>query len=495
MSPHGMNTIKENPSRFISLRDISLFLALTVMGAIAMLWLEIYNGYPLLYFDSAGYIHDWTQQMRPIGYNIFIRITSLDVSLCFTVFAQALITSYLMMRTAVIILGQDSPTTTWAAFAILLSVILLTNLSKYASWLMPDIFASWIFFGCFLFLMGLAWHDRVVATVALFLSLFSHLSHLPLSIAVVAVVATANLCSAKVREVIGWARLIKLITVCFVIVLSICSFNYVRGGFFALSYQRSGNFFLSHMISWGVAQEVLKEECAVRKWKLCAYQDVLQKADGKRHDWFLWNKHSPLRKVGNWRDQGEQSEIVRLAFRHHLGEIILFALRDGTRQLFTFRSTDRFLASKEILLKDGGYNIFYLPIVDHYPGDAQRLDHSRQSQGTLNFNRVIPFYITVAIGWVISLITIIVFTSKKQFFLLTFVGSSAIFVILNAFVTGGLAGVANRKQGRVAWVVLYCVLTSIAAYTLKHRKENSAKMISPVRGFIEPSGSDESTRS
>jgi len=114
-------------------------------------WPAIYNGYPLLYWDSAGYIHDWSHHIRPVGYNVFIWITSVRVSLWFTVFAQALITSYLMMRTAGMILGQNSPASILAAFSILLSVILLTSISKYTSWLMPDIFTSWVFFGFLLF--------------------------------------------------------------------------------------------------------------------------------------------------------------------------------------------------------------------------------------------------------------------------------------------------------------------------------------------------------
>ncbi len=455
-----------------SLKNIASFSAFTLMGAIALLWLAIYNGFPPLYWDSAGYIRDWSQWIRPIGYNVFIRFTALGVSLWFTVFAQALITSYLMMRTAVIFLRQDSLATSFASFVVLLSVILLTTLSKYTSWLMPDIFTSWIFFALFLFLMGPAWLDRLVAIVILVLSFFSHLSHLPLVILLLTMIATANLFSPRIRETFKWTRIIQLTMVCVVITVLICTTNYFRIGSFGLSYQSSGNFKISHMISWGVAQKVLKEECAIRKWRLCGYQKELQAATGKRHDWFLWNKNSPLRKVGGWEDQREQNEIVQYALHHHLAEVIRFAFRDGYRQWTILSDSRGFLPARERLQRGSGagYNTYYLPVIKAYPGDAKRLDQSRLSQGTLNVHRIIPFHISVAIAWALSLVTIVFFASKKQYLPLAFIGSSVIFVTFNAFLTGALAGVANRKLARVAWIVLYAVLLSIISYALARRK-------------------------
>jgi len=464
-----MNTLREDPNSN-SLKTTAAFSIFTVAGAVAMLWLAIYNGFPPLYYDSAGYIHDWTQHIRPIGYNVFIRLTSFGISLWFTVLVQAFITSYLLMRTSIIILGKNSLTTSFAAIVVLFSLVVLTSVSKYVSWLMPDILTSWTFFAIFLFLMGPALYDRLTALGVLLLSFFSHLSHVPLVIAFLAVIATANICSPRIRQAIGWSRLIKLVIVSVGIVFLICTINYFRIGQFALSYAKSGNFMVSHMISWGVVQKVLKEECAFRNWKLCSYQEELRAVEGKRHDWFLWNKNSPLRKVGGWEDQREQSEIARYAFQNHLGEIIKFAVRDGYRQWTTINGRSGFLPSKEIQQRGAGYNVYYLPIIKHYPQDEQRMAQSRQSQGTLTVNRIIPFPLNMAIGCALTLITIILLALKKQFTQLVFIGSAAVFVTLNAFVTGALAGVANRKQGKVAWILLYCVLTSIAAYILRRRE-------------------------
>jgi len=360
------------------------------------------------------------------------------------------------------------------------------------SWLMPDIFTSWIFFAFFLFLMGPALYDRLTAAGILLLSCFVHLSHVPLVIAFLAVVATANLCSTRMRQAIGRSRLIQLVIVSVGAIFLICTINYFRLGQFALSYGKSGNFMVSHMISWGVVQKVLKEECVFRNWKLCGYQEELRGATGKRHDWFLWNKHSPLNKVGGWEDQREQSEIAQYAFRNHLGEIIKFALRDGYRQWTTINGRSGFLPSKEIQQRGAGYNVYYLPIIKHYPGDEQRLAQSRQSQGTLTVPRIIPFPANMAIGCTLSFITIIVLAFKKHWTHLVFIGSAAVFITLNAFLTGALAGVANRKQGKVAWILLYCVLTSISAYIVRRREQHS-RMTSPF-GTSTDSGSGGSTR-
>jgi hypothetical protein len=472
-----MNILSENQSQENRLKSSATFWAFTLAGAIAMLWLAIYNGFPLLYWDSAGYIHDWTQHIRPIGYNIFIQLTSLGISLWFTVFAQALITCYLMMRTAIIVFGENSPPASIASFAILIAVVLLTTLSKYTSWLMPDIFTSWIFFAFVFFLMSPAWYDRVVAILVLFISFFSHLSHLPVVILMLAVLATANLFSAKIRELFTWDKLIRITTVCIVITVLICTVNYLRIGSFALSFQSSGNFKVSHMISWGVVQKVLKEECGLQDWRLCGYQKELEAQTGKRHDWFLWNKNSPLKYVGGWEDQREQNEIVHYAARHHLPEMMKFAVRDGYRQwIEVFSDKSSFLPSRDLVLQRGaGYNLYYLPVIKFYPGDTYRLDHSRQSQGTLSTHRIIPFVVSAGIGWTLSLVAIVVFVSKKRFLPLVLIASSVMFVTINGFVTGALAGVANRKQGKVAWLVLYTVLVSITWYLRNRQDTRSAK--------------------
>ena len=474
-----MNRASENPHSN-SLKNTASFPIFTAVGAVAMLWLAIYNGFPPLYYDSAGYIHDWTQHIRPIGYNVFVRLTSLGISLWFTVLVQAFITSYLLMRASIIILGQNSLTSSLAAIVTLFSLVLLTIVSKYVSWLMPDIFTSWIFFAIFLFLMGPALHDRLTAVGILVLAFFSHLSHVPLVIAFLAVIAIANLCSTRMRQAIGWSRLIQLVIVTVGAIFLICSVNYFRIGQFALSYAKSGNFMVSHMISWGVVQKVLKEECVFRNWKLCGYQGELRAVAGKRHDWFLWNKNSPLHKVGGWEDQREQSEIARYALQNHLGEIIKFALRDGYRQWTTINGRSGFLPSKEIQQRGAGYNVYYLPIIKHYPGDEQRMAQSRQSQGTLTLHRLIPFPANMPIGWTLSFITIIVLAVKKHWKDLVLIGSAAVFVTINAFVTGALAGVANRKQGKIAWILLYCVLTSLSAYILKRRERQQGSVESNV---------------
>jgi hypothetical protein len=164
---------------------------------------------------------------------------------------------------------------------------------------------------------------------------------------------------------------------------------------------------------------------------------------------------------------------VGYALRNHLWEVIGFAIRDGFRQWTTVSDSMGFLAEKERLLSGSGagYDAYYAPIIAHYPNDAKQLDQSRLSQGTLMIHRIVPFPINLAIAWALSLIVIGFLATRKQFFSLSFMGASMIFVTLNTFLTGALAGVANRKQARVVWIVLYAVLTSIFAYWLKRRKE------------------------
>jgi hypothetical protein len=74
----------------------------TVAGAFILMIFALYNGYPLFSNDSASYIHSgYYLQVagdRPVFYGLFIRATSLGISMWGTVLAQCLILSYLCMR-------------------------------------------------------------------------------------------------------------------------------------------------------------------------------------------------------------------------------------------------------------------------------------------------------------------------------------------------------------------------------------------------------------
>ena len=114
-----------------------LFLLLAVIGAIAMLWLAFYNEYPLIYFDTLGYLVDDSGAVRPLGFNIIINaVTSIMPSLWAVAIFQAFVTSYLLMRNLCLFLcsGRNA---IWTSFTVVICLIIVTDISTWASFIMP----------------------------------------------------------------------------------------------------------------------------------------------------------------------------------------------------------------------------------------------------------------------------------------------------------------------------------------------------------------------
>src|ERR1043165_3424953 len=72
-----------------------------LFGAFCLLIPALYNSFPLITADSGAYISNaYLLQVpldRPIGYSVFVRITSLGLSLWCVVLAQAALLSLLML--------------------------------------------------------------------------------------------------------------------------------------------------------------------------------------------------------------------------------------------------------------------------------------------------------------------------------------------------------------------------------------------------------------
>src|SRR6476646_4300502 len=72
-----------------------------LVGALCLLIPAFYNGFPLSTSDTGGYISNsftlYVPIDRPVSYSVLIRLTSLGLTLCGVVAAQALVLSALLL--------------------------------------------------------------------------------------------------------------------------------------------------------------------------------------------------------------------------------------------------------------------------------------------------------------------------------------------------------------------------------------------------------------
>ena len=133
---------------------ISVFSAV-LAGALLLIWPTFFNGYPLLFSDSGGFLHQTLGPLmlwdKPYIYGPFLHAFHWRISLWGPVIAQGLILSHLLWLTLRVLRGHATPL--WH-FGLCAFAALATAAPFSAALLMPDVFAPIVVLGLFLLGFG-----------------------------------------------------------------------------------------------------------------------------------------------------------------------------------------------------------------------------------------------------------------------------------------------------------------------------------------------------
>ncbi|MBM3541836.1 MAG: hypothetical protein FJX51_07300, partial [Alphaproteobacteria bacterium] len=166
----------------------AIFAALA--AAILYLWPAVLNGFPLVYWDTGGYlmagVEDAYEPNRSIWYAWFLEHAGLP-SAWGVAIAQALIAA------AALGAAVRGFADTRAALIFALALGGATSLSWYTSWLMPDVFAGLALLAVVALAFGaLSRPVRVGLTLLLAFAVAVHTSHLPMAAGTVAAAVLAG---------------------------------------------------------------------------------------------------------------------------------------------------------------------------------------------------------------------------------------------------------------------------------------------------------------
>ncbi len=443
-----------------------------ISGTIILLWPALHNGYPLVSSDSGTYIRSPRPLDRPVGYYLLILITTLRLSLWLVIFYQALFTSYLMFRNSYLLLrreGLNKIPSQITSFGILILVVILTDLPKYVSWVMPDIFTSWIFLGGMLYLLSSEWYDKLIAYTVISISFLTHGSHILIIFSSLFLLLVIGIIYRKkihdiYKKLPGLAYIVTLLTI------FTCVLNFGLGFGFTLS-QNKGNFIISMLVSDGIVSKVLDTYGPTKGWRFYKYKKDLDAGIGKTDDWFLWDKDSPINKMRDWvwEDQTEQNEIISYAVRDYYPEIIEDSLIDTWRLLYCFNSNDRLRSYASPHLST------YEAVKFKYPNELDDYLKSRQQRGLFVNVRLIPLneHILQYIFISITLVILFFFIYKRQYKSSILLISAIIFIILNAWICASLSTIIGRYNGRVFWLIQYCLFLSLFVFLIRRRRQKT----------------------
>jgi hypothetical protein len=411
----------------------------------------LWNGYPLLQWDTGGYLARWYE-----GYLVPSRSTVFGLYLHFgeesgfwiNLGIQALATLWIVQLT-LRVLGMAQPL---RLLTMSLALILTTALPFLASMLLTDIFAGLSVLSLFILVLQ-ATKTSTVEKISLFaFTAFAAATH------------SATLAVLLGLCCVGWVVRPFLCERVAVSGLAQGSLTVIAGAAMLLS----ANFALSGQLAWtpggygvafgrmlqdGIVAQYLRDHCPQQKLKLCPYRDQLPATA----DQFLWG-NSMFNTLGRFQGLNDEMGFIVL---HSLAEYPAWqseaALAATARQLAlvaTGEGSDVWLGHT--------YGI----IERYIPSQAKPMHAARQQQWHFDFTVINRIHVPVALASM-ALVAMLFAGGlwRRRFDDLTLLAGTITLALLgNALVCGVISGPHDRYGARLTWVATFVTLIAAIRY-------------------------------
>ena len=415
-------------------------------GAALLIWPAFFNGYPLLFSDSGGFLHQTLGPLmlwdKPYVYGPFLHAFHWRISLWGPVIAQGVMLSHLLWLMQRVVRSDAQPL--WH-IGLCAFVALATAAPFSAALLMPDVFAPMVVLGLFLLGFGGAalsrWeHAYLVALVAL--GIAAHLAHLPLALGLCCVAVALRLWRYK-------ARLVVMVLPVVIAVAALLLTNAIGHGRIALSPYGSV-FLLARLQEDGPASAVLKARCPDVGWYLCAFTDRLPMPAND----FLWAPDSPVNRDA----AGAPRFLGGAMLAPEAGQIIAETLRTAPLGVLRAMAANMLaqLASFSIgdTLDNAHFAVAVRPRIEQgFPARAlAAFDQARQAQDLLQ-DAVLPLNPLHLLVVLLALPMLLWSAWRGQSFALPLVLFVLAAVLGNALICGGLSAPHPRYGARIMWLL------------------------------------------
>lgn len=420
-----------------------------MVGTGILMWPAIWNGFPLVFFDTSGYVTRVLEMQllsgRSMFYGFFLWLTSLGWWWFMgSALAQSLCTVWvidLMLRCHDLAKG---PSTTVATCVLL---TLTTGISWFTSQLMPDALVPLVVLA--MWLLGFCWHrlgwgERAGLCLIAVLGMLSHMSCLALAIGLAIVAVAARLVVRLLGSPLP-VRLLPPLSVVAAALLLMPLLHFVLVG--QAAYTPGGPVYIfGRLVQDGFPQRWLAEHCPVEGVKLCDLQDRIP----YNGDEFLWGEKSAFRQIGEWTGaaDAELGFLNRECLKSYPLAIAWASLRAAGRQLFMVRTGDQL---DEI---HNETRRVFSQVLPRQVGES--FNAARQQQGQLTkalIGAVNTLHVPVAWLALPGLVAAAGWGYRRGRHDLA---GLAIFTLLallgNAFICGALSNPHDRYQSRIAWL-------------------------------------------
>jgi len=407
----------------------------------------IWNGYPLLQYDTGGYLARWYE-----GYLVPSRSTVFGLYLHFgesssfwiNLGIQALATFWILQLT-LRVLGMSEPL---RLLGIGIVLVLTTTLPWLASMLLTDIFAGLSVLALYVLVL----HGKRISTIekcALFAFIaFCASTHSGTLAVLLGLCGLGFIAWLFLRKRIPGAGLLQGWLALVAGAGMLLSANFALSGELAWTPGGYGVAF-GRMLQDGIVAQYLRDRCPHEKLKLCPYRNELPATA----DQFLWG-NSMFNTLGRFKGLNDEMEhIVQRSLAKYPAWQAQAALAATAKQL-TMAATGE------------GTNAWIghtYGIIERYiPSQLKPMRAANQQRWQLDFTEVNYLHVPVALASMLLLAAIFAWRWWwRGFDDLTWLAATATFAVLgNAFVCAVISGPHDRYGARLAWVATFVVLVS-----------------------------------
>jgi hypothetical protein len=408
----------------------------------------IWNGYPLLQWDTGGYLARWYE-----GYLVPSRSTVFGLYLHYgesfgfwiNLALQSLATLWLLQLT-LRVLGL---TQTYRFVAIGLCLIVTTALPWLASMLLTDIFAGLSVLSLFLLVVG-AGGTSALEKIALFVfTAFAAATHSATLGVLLGLCVAGWMARPFLRQRLPLAGLVQASLTIVAGGLMLVSANYALSGKLAWTPGGYGVAF-GRMMQDGIVARYLNDRCPRERYKLCPYRNELPASA----DEFLWGK-SMFNTLGRFEGMNEE-----------MGTIVVQSLKDYPA--WQAGAALRAMGQQLLHVATGEGTDGWIPhtrgIIERYiPAQVAPMRAARQQNWQLDFTAINWLHVPVALASMLGLLALLAHAlAHRRLDDLTLLAATVTLALLgNAFICAVISGPHDRYGARMVWVATFVVLMAM----------------------------------
>ncbi|OAN51079.1 hypothetical protein A6A04_16745 [Paramagnetospirillum marisnigri] len=458
--------------------------ALTFVLVVALLMAPaLWNGYPLVYYDSEDYV-EMAFTFEPIiwrimTYGVFCTIGRVFGTLWAIPLVHAILVTWILHEAVMGFIGR------WRHMVFLgvgLAVALFTGLPWVASQILADVFAGTAVLGVAVLAFGEGlqpWRRFAVAVITA-VSICLHMSHVAVAAGLLIVMILIWVLSRVLRRMPRPRMLAACLSLIGGILL-VPATHYALIG--RAVFSESGQVLqLALFVQNGIAKMYLDEVCpAGADLEMCEHKDELPRTA----DEFLWGD-SPFDEMGGWKAMHDESgRIVAGAIRRFPQEVATAAAINFVEQLDAIESGEDLVPMTWHFVKT---------MLRRYPDEFKEFRYARQQRRPpINFKPINDFQVPINQAAQLVTLGLLALAWKRRDRTTTGLALVVIMALVgNAIVCGALSNPHDRYQNRMVWLALFTAVVGAVRLDQRFAGQRRVTIVAENKALAEEAAATQS---